>query len=86
MQLLTAKMGFSCRCTHSNLFTYFKVIVQYNEKFTIPLELIASHKDKYCLFVSIYMGVGGQLKWGGGHLLDQADSGLLGGHFLLPCG
>ena len=85
MQLLTAKTGFSCRYTHSNFFTYFKVIVQYNEKFTIPLELIASHKDKYCYFVSIYMGVGRQFRLGG-HLLDQADSGLLGGHFLLPCG
>ena len=34
------------------------------------------------------MGVGGQFRFGGGggHLVDQADSGLLGCHFLPPCG
>ena len=53
MQLLTSIMVFSCRCTHSNLFTYFKVIVQYNEKFTVTLELIASHKDQI-LFVCVH--------------------------------
>ena len=61
MQLLTAIMVFSCICTHSNLFAYFKVIVQYNEKFTVPLELIASHKDKilfvcvhYCMYIYLF--------------------------------
>ena len=31
----------------------FKVIVQYNEKITVPLELIAFHKDKI-LFVCVH--------------------------------